>query len=105
MPPLLSHPGTQLTGTWGTGLGGWACLPEASWEDGSWARLVSWTISWLEQLERRHRDTYLSILATSVLTDYSLVLPAKAKQTRGAGGKPSRATQAAERQFAVDSVG
>ena len=30
---------------------GWACPPKASWENGSLAHLVSWTISWLEKLE------------------------------------------------------
>lgn len=31
--------------------------------------LLSWTIGWLEELARKHRDTCLRILAVSVLID------------------------------------
>lgn len=64
----MSHLGDYLTGTQGRGLGRWAYVSKASWEDSNLDHPVTWTISWLEKLERKHRDICLRVLATSVFT-------------------------------------
>lgn len=62
----MSQLGHYLAGTQGRRLGR-ACLSSASWEDSSLDHPVIWTIGWLEELERKHRDTCLRILATTFL--------------------------------------
>lgn len=80
VPPRMSHQGGYLEGT-AEGLGGGPGCPRR-WGDSS---LVTPFPGWLEEMERKHRDTCSKIPST-IVTPHSLGSTPKAKQACGAAG-------------------
>lgn len=81
----MSHLGDYLTGTQGRGLGRWACVSKASWEDSDLDHPVSYLDNKLvREAGKKAQGHLLEGTGYQRLYICSLGLQAKAKQTHGA---------------------